>query len=667
MQFFIKLFKSKLYLWLIGINIAVYIAQLSQGIHWDKPALADLINWGANAAPLTLQGEPSRLLTNMFIHIGWKHLLLNMGMLALCGKLVEQKFGSLNFLFIYIVSGLFASLASTLWFAQHKVWVPNIFLPGFTPHLQLAVSAGASGALMGITGAYSSRWLVDTYYYKINTDSIAIFKAFALTSGINLVMGFMTRGVDNACHVGGLIAGLALGALVSYAPIGTTFLNRILVSVSVTIASVLFLLQGLQIPISQELINLKTQTLTELADYKTQQAAAIENAKIATEIAQDAKTAPKPVDAKTAAGSQIDLSQYLSQNAWIRDMQLSADGNKLVILAGELDNKLLIVDTKTQKVTGEIKGPALEFESENCRTLMCEGKGADTLKLSADGRFAYVSSMQKDSLTIVDLSAQSIIASMPASQYPRAFAANRSNTLAYVSNGIENTISVFDLSKQTAIGAPIKLQGGSAENLPFGHADGVWLSKNEAQLWVVDAVQNQFEVFDTTTLKTIKTISMTENYYRDGALDANDKLWVVGSKGIDGYDFNEGKNDAKNDAKNDVKLEKLLPFCRQSSYYDIATSPVNNTIAITEDDGSYSQKYVHVFKTSTTKTIGRYPVFGPQNPVFSKDGTQLYVLSKKPNQQGNAKFSLTILTLANTLDVSKPDDENELLCSQNSQ
>jgi rhomboid protease GluP len=268
MQSITKLFKYKLYLWLIGINIVLYVIQLSQGVHWNKPALADLINWGANAAPLTLQGEPWRLFSNMFLHFGFMHLALNMYMLMLCGKIVERKFGSLNFLFVYMVSGLFGSLASTLWFAQHKVALPNIFIPGFTPQLQLTVSVGASGAIMGITGAYVSRWLVDTYVYKTNTEHAGIFKAFALTVIINLVMGFMTHGVDNACHVGGLVAGLVLGALLAYTPIGTTFVKRLLVSVSLTILSIFLLLKGLQIPISKDLIDLKAETLANLADYE---------------------------------------------------------------------------------------------------------------------------------------------------------------------------------------------------------------------------------------------------------------------------------------------------------------------------------------------------------------------------------------------------------------
>jgi rhomboid protease GluP len=649
MHFLIKPFKSRIYLWLIGINIVIFLAQISQGVSWDKPELADLINWGANAAPLTLQGEQWRLFSNMFLHIGFMHLLLNMYMLLLCGKLVERKFGSLNFLFIYIVTGLFGSLASTLWFAQHKVALPNIFFPGFTPQLQLAVSAGASGAIMGITGAYVSRWLVDTYIYKNNKEPAGIFKAFALTVVINLGMGFMTRHVDNACHVGGLFAGLVLGTLLAYAPIGTTFVKRLLVSVSLTILSVFLLLKGLQIPISQELINLKAQTLTELADYKTQQLVQQENAKIAAEIAQDAKTAPKPVDAKTATGQQIDLSQYFSQNAFISDMQLTADGKSLVILAGELENKLLIVDLKTKNITSDISGPTLQFESGSCKTLMCEGKGADSLKLSADGQFAYVSSMQKDSVVVVDLAKKSILTSMPAGRFPRVLAANTAGTRAYVGNGVENTISVLDLTNRKTIGVPINLQGGSAENLPFGHPDGMWLSNNDTQLWAVDAVQNQLEVFDTASLKSIKVLPMSDNYYRDGALDKDGKLWVLGSNGIDGYNLSSGN------------LDKSMSFCRNARYYDIATSPVNNTLVIAEDEGD-SLRYVHLIKPSTNKTIGRYPVFGPQNPVFSKDGTQLYVLSKQPDAQGNRKYSLNILTLANSLDVSNPEDENEVLC-----
>lgn len=125
----LKLPTQKIYLLLVVINIAVYFLQISSGIDWMKPALSDLIGWGANVAPLTLQGEPWRLLTSMFLHGGLVHILMNMYMLVLCGRFVERLYGSFNFTLIYLLSGLFGSLVSAIWYASQKVQSINILLP----------------------------------------------------------------------------------------------------------------------------------------------------------------------------------------------------------------------------------------------------------------------------------------------------------------------------------------------------------------------------------------------------------------------------------------------------------------------------------------------------------------------------------------------------------
>jgi rhomboid protease GluP len=644
-----KLPQQKIFLLLVIANIAVYVWQVFSGVDWNNPALADLVKWGANVAPLTMQGESWRLFTSMFLHIGFLHIALNMYMLFLCGRIVERAFGSINFTLIYVISGLFGSLASALWYAHHQVQTLDIYspFPVMTAHLQLLVSAGASGALMGITGAFLAHWLVNWVVHRDKADAVTLklYGAFAQVVVINLVMGFTTQGVDNACHLGGVVSGAIVGGLLAITPSNAATSKRFAISFAISLVSLSLLYLGTHLTVSDELKQLKTQLFTEMQELEKEKNLAAEKVRIAAEIVADAKLAPKPVDAKTAAGEQIDLSQHLSKNTFISDMQLSADGNTLVILAGELDNKLLMVDLKTKKIRGEIKGPLLTFESENCQSLMCEGKGADTVVLSPDGRLAYVSSMVQNAVSVVDLKQQKILSNIPTGAFPRAMAIAKNGKRAYVANGVDNSVSVLDLINNKAVGSPIAMEGGTAENLPFGHADGIWLVNDDTQLWVLNAVLNQIQVIDTATLKTIKSIDLAESNFRDAKVGADGHLWIIGNNGIEGLNLTS------------AAFDKNIPFSSSVSFYDIATSANKNVVAIAEDDGGYSQMYVHVIKTNTGKTIGRYPIFGPSHPVFSNDGKQIYVMSHRSSGYDKPEdIKLIILNVDKTLEVNTQEE-----------
>ena len=71
---------------------------------------------------------------------------------------------------------------------------------------------------------------------------------------------------------------------------------------------------------------------------------------------------------------------------------------------------------------------------------------------------------------------------------------------------------------------------------------------------------NQIQVIDTATLKTVKIIALTDNYLRDAKVGADGYLWIVGSTGIDVIN------------PKTVEYDKKLAFCRNASFYHIATS-----------------------------------------------------------------------------------------------
>lgn len=180
---------------LIALNVLVYVAAASQGAGWVDAKPAVLIHWGTNFGPLTLAGEWWRLFTSMFVHFGLVHIALNMWILAALGPRVERLFGSTCYVILYIFAGICGSLASLWW----HPWIN---------------SAGASGAIFGVIGGLLA--------FAINpaTRLPASITTNQRTSAVvfifyNLMYGFGHQGIDNACHVGGLVGGLMMGWLLA--------------------------------------------------------------------------------------------------------------------------------------------------------------------------------------------------------------------------------------------------------------------------------------------------------------------------------------------------------------------------------------------------------------------------------------------------------------------
>lgn len=198
------------------INLGLFGAQIASGVNLTEPLNIDIIRWGGNVAPLTLSGEWWRLLSSMFLHIGVLHLLFNMFMLWSWGPAIERYFGRANFLLIYLGSGLAASLSSALWHGLHRVpGKQGLF--GYTPaHLDLVISAGASGALMGMAAALmAAHWLSELEQNVPEMEDIHTGSLVGMVA-LNLVFGFVMPGIDNACHLGGAAFGLLLGSALAF-------------------------------------------------------------------------------------------------------------------------------------------------------------------------------------------------------------------------------------------------------------------------------------------------------------------------------------------------------------------------------------------------------------------------------------------------------------------
>jgi len=180
---------------LVLLNVLVFVVMTASGADVMDPKSDDLVNWGANFGPQTLDGEWWRLLSAAFVHIGAVHLGFNMLVLAGVGSMVERMLGSAAFALVYVASALGGSLASLLW----------------NPVL---VSAGASGAVFGAFGALLGVLLVQRR--SVPPAAHALLKQNGIGFlGYNLVFGLLLPNVDFAAHIGGLVFGFVLGALTS--------------------------------------------------------------------------------------------------------------------------------------------------------------------------------------------------------------------------------------------------------------------------------------------------------------------------------------------------------------------------------------------------------------------------------------------------------------------
>ena len=166
-----------------------------------------LVAWGADYGPLTTHGQWWRLVTATFVHIGLTHLLVNMFALFVIGRFTERLFGNTGFLVLYLLGGIAASLTSL---SIH----PTI------------VSAGASGAIFALYGGLIGFLLVRRSAMSYATATSLALNAAGFVA-FNLFYGLTKAHIDMAAHVGGLLAGVPIGAAMAFDPATTTRAERL--------------------------------------------------------------------------------------------------------------------------------------------------------------------------------------------------------------------------------------------------------------------------------------------------------------------------------------------------------------------------------------------------------------------------------------------------------
>jgi membrane associated rhomboid family serine protease len=178
---------------ILTINIVLFVLMSivevrngGSGEAFVKSASGGVLNdFGALVPSLASAGQWWRLVTFNFLHIGLMHLMFNSSALFSIGPQVEGIFGSQKFVFAYVATGIGSGVAS---------WM---FLPVGT--------AGASGAIFGLIG------LMAVYGYRLGGSfGRGLMQQMLIWAGIGIMIGFFI-GANNVAHVGGFVAGGALG------------------------------------------------------------------------------------------------------------------------------------------------------------------------------------------------------------------------------------------------------------------------------------------------------------------------------------------------------------------------------------------------------------------------------------------------------------------------
>ena len=171
-------------------------------IFTSVPYLDDLewFEYLAGNNEMILAGEYWRLITPIFVHLGFSHILFNSFSLIIFAPALERTLGSFTFIIVYLVAGIAANIATLL------------IQPAYFTHV------GASGAIFGLFGIY----LAFVFFKKglIHSNDQQIIIPIAVVS---VIMTFLQPNINITGHIFGLISGILIGKIL----VDTKFRKRI--------------------------------------------------------------------------------------------------------------------------------------------------------------------------------------------------------------------------------------------------------------------------------------------------------------------------------------------------------------------------------------------------------------------------------------------------------
>ena len=182
---------------LIALNVLVFLGELNQP---DPDNF--LVQWGAVPVRISHGQGLETLVTSMFLHAGWWHLLGNMLFLFVFGDNVEDAFGHVRYLLFYLACGVLAGFTQVL-------LAPDASLPG----------VGASGAISGVLAAYLIMFGTNPVrvllgFFPLVVPAyvmIGVWIVLQFFNGLaNVAQTAQSGGVAYGAHIGGFVGGIVL-------------------------------------------------------------------------------------------------------------------------------------------------------------------------------------------------------------------------------------------------------------------------------------------------------------------------------------------------------------------------------------------------------------------------------------------------------------------------
>src|SRR5215471_19386540 len=180
---------------IILLNVVFFVFELSGGEEFVK-------QWSVVPADIVAGRNWITILTSMFMHGSWMHIIGNMVFLWAFGPEIEEAMGRLRYLIFYVLSGVAASLAQVT--MTHSSAVPNL---------------GASGAIAGVMGAFLITYPRDQirvllfFFIFFRTAMvpaallIGVWFLLQVFSQVGSVANVQSGGVAYMAHIGGFIVG----------------------------------------------------------------------------------------------------------------------------------------------------------------------------------------------------------------------------------------------------------------------------------------------------------------------------------------------------------------------------------------------------------------------------------------------------------------------------
>lgn len=192
---------------LIAVNIIIFIYEvIATGNFGDQIATNALLDRYGAIPNQVLSGNVSSIFTSMFLHGGIAHLAGNMIFLFVFGDNIEDRFGRIKYLIIYLMWGAVAAFAHSI----VAVYAGGGEIPAI----------GASGAISGVLGAYlvlfpRAKIYTIVFAFFITTIRIPAIAFIPFWFIMQVVLGVIgpVSGVAYTAHIGGFLAGAATGYL----------------------------------------------------------------------------------------------------------------------------------------------------------------------------------------------------------------------------------------------------------------------------------------------------------------------------------------------------------------------------------------------------------------------------------------------------------------------